>query len=72
MIEYFIIILNKICYLILKDSKNIELPRRVDDGDSQTKKKYSLFIFGNFYCTVVPTISNPLLRILIAALQSRS
>ena len=39
MIEYFIIILNKICYLILKDSKNIELPRRVDDGDSQTKKK---------------------------------
>ena len=48
---------------------SIELPRRVDDGDSQTKKN---IFFGNFYCTVVPTISNPLLRILIAALRSRS
>ena len=61
-----------ICMNFLKNpsSQNLfELPRRVDDGDSQTKKN---IFFGNFYCTVVPTISNPLLRILIAALRSRS
>ena len=62
--DYYIFCIND--YIV------VELPRRVDDGDSQTKKKYSLFIFGNFYCTVVPTISNPLLRMLMAAFRSRS
>ena len=54
-----------------KKRKKIELPRRVDDGDSQTKKNIVFWKFY-FYCTVVPTISNPLLRILMAAFQSRS
>ena len=49
---------------------SIEPPRRVDDEDSQTKKK--IIVFGKFYCTVVPTISNPLLRMFIAAFKSRS
>ena len=43
----------------------LNFPAVGDDGDSQTKKN-----FGCFYCIVVPTISNPLLRILIAALTS--
>ena len=56
-------------------SEYFELPHRIDDGDSQTKnhKKTSFFdyIFGYFYCTVVPTVSKPLFSIFIAALMSR-
>ena len=60
---------------------DVEPPRRVDDGDSQTKNFFTkpkknafilILFFGNFYCPVVPTSSRPLLRILILALTSRS
>ena len=51
--------------------KLFEPPRRVDDGDSQTKKNYSMFSW-NFYCIVVPTIFNPSFKILILAFMSLS
>ena len=51
-------------------SLKIELPRRVRRRGFANQK--NIFFFGNFYCTVVPTISNPLFRMLIAALRSRS
>ena len=52
--------------------ESIEPPRRVDDGDSQTKKNYSIFFLGIFYCIVVPAIFNPSFKILILAFMSLS
>ena len=48
--------------------KNVELPRHWRRRGFANQKK--CIFFGCFYCIVVPTISNPLLRILIAALTS--
>ena len=48
----------------------VELPRPVEDGDSQTKKILDISL-EFFYCTVVPTICNPLFRMFMAALWSR-
>lgn len=50
---------------------NCSSHRPVEDGDSQTKKNFRYFFWSFFYCTVVPTICNPLFRMFMAALRSR-
>ena len=56
----------------LSQKISLNFPVFEKTGIRKPKKKRYVFFWGYFYCTVVPTIFNPSLRMFIAAFLSRS
>ena len=49
----------------------LNFPALLRTGIRKPKKNFRYFFWSFFYCTVVPTICNPLFRMFMAALRSR-